>query len=68
MKRPAQPDLLTPLQRAKPAATNHEPYFDIACRRIEQAYRQRDLFIEPPARVEPKAADLFAEPIPTRNP
>ena len=24
----------------------HEPYFDIACRRIEQAYRQfRDLFI-----------------------
>jgi hypothetical protein len=25
----------------------HEPYFEIACRRIEQAYRQRDLFIDP---------------------
>ena len=24
----------------------HEPYFDIACRRIEQAQRQGDLFIE----------------------
>lgn len=24
-------------------------YFDIACRRIEQAQRQRDLFVEPPA-------------------
>ena len=23
----------------------HEPYFDIACRRIEQAYRQPDLFV-----------------------
>jgi hypothetical protein len=25
-------------------------YFDIACRRIEEAYRQPDLFIEPPAK------------------
>lgn len=25
-----------------------EKYFDIACRRIEQAYKQPDLFIEPP--------------------
>ncbi len=27
-------------------------YFDIACKRIEQAYAQPDLFIEPPARAE----------------
>ena len=25
-------------------------YFDIACKRIEEAYRQPDLFIEPPAK------------------
>lgn len=38
----------------------HEPYFDIACRRIEQAYRQRDLFVpEPAAPIQP-ARDLFA--------
>ena len=30
----------------------HEPYFDIACRRIEEAYRQPRLFAEP--RQEPK--------------
>ncbi len=44
----------------------HEPYFDIACRRIEQAYRQRDLFIEAPVPIDPadeRAADLFAEPL-----
>lgn len=28
-------------------------YFDIACRRIEAAYAQPDLFIEPPKRVKP---------------
>ena len=27
-------------------------YFDIACKRIEDAYRQGDMFIEPPAKVE----------------
>ena len=27
-----------------------EGYFDIACRRIEEAYRQPDMFIAPPAR------------------
>jgi site-specific DNA-methyltransferase (adenine-specific) len=27
-------------------------YFDIACKRIEQAYAQGDLFIEPPAKPE----------------
>lgn len=27
----------------------HEPYFDIACRRIEEAYKQADMFIERPA-------------------
>jgi site-specific DNA-methyltransferase (adenine-specific) len=36
----------------------HEPYFDIACRRIEEAYRQPDMFVAqpPPARVN---LDLF---------
>lgn len=28
-----------------------EKYFDIACKRIEQAYKQPDLFIEPPKKV-----------------
>jgi site-specific DNA-methyltransferase (adenine-specific)/modification methylase len=39
-------------------------YFDIACRRIEQAQRQRDLFVHAPAPehpVETQIADLFAE-------
>lgn len=39
-------------------------YFDIACRRIEQAQRQRDLFVHVPAPahpVETQIADLFAE-------
>ena len=42
----------------------HEPYFDIACRRIEQAYRQADLFIAAPVPVDPaeqRAMDFFAE-------
>ena len=34
-------------------------YFDIACRRIEEAARQRDLFVEPPP--APKQAILFEE-------
>ena len=29
-------------------------YFDIACRRVEEAYRQPDLFIEQPKREEPQ--------------
>lgn len=44
----------------------HEPYFDIACRRIEQAYRQRDLFVDAPLPIDPaetRAVDLFAEPV-----
>ena len=43
----------------------HEPYFDIACRRIEQAYRQRDLFVDAPVAIDhsdARCADLFAEP------
>jgi DNA modification methylase len=39
-------------------------YFDIACRRIEQAQRQRDLFIHAPVPEPPedaRMADLFAE-------
>ena len=35
-------------------------YFDIACRRIEEAYRQGDLFIEPPER-KPEQAVMFNE-------
>ncbi len=30
-------------------------YFDIACRRIEEAYKQSDMFIEPPARAKQEA-------------
>lgn len=39
-------------------------YFDIACRRIEQAQRQRDLFVHAPVPEPPEDArirDLFAE-------
>lgn len=42
-----------------------ERYFSIACRRIEEAYRQRDLFISAPVAEDPadaRLADLFAEP------
>lgn len=39
----------------------HEPYFDIACRRIEQAQRQADLFVEPACTEPTKPSDLFAE-------
>jgi DNA modification methylase len=35
----------------------HEPYFDIACRRIEEAYKQPRLFAEP--RQEPKQEVLL---------
>lgn len=38
----------------------HEPYFDIACRRIEAAQRQSDLFITPPAAPHPVTGELFA--------
>jgi DNA modification methylase len=40
-------------------------YFDIACRRIEEAQRQRDLFIPQSAPTDPadeRMADLFREP------
>lgn len=40
-------------------------YFDIACRRIENAYKQADLFVEQPVAEDPAEArlrDLFAEP------
>jgi DNA modification methylase len=33
-------------------------YFDIACRRVEAAYRQPDLFIPPPARPVQEGFDL----------
>ena len=40
----------------------HEPYFNIACRRIEQAQRQSDLFVSRPAPKSAVTADLFAAP------
>lgn len=33
-------------------------YFDIACRRIEEAYRQPDMFIEPPKKADQELLDL----------
>jgi DNA modification methylase len=33
-------------------------YFDIACRRVEQAYRQPDLFIPQPPTPKQEALDL----------
>ena len=41
----------------------HEPYFDIACRRIEQAQRQSDMFVPPAsdAAYDQPLRDLFAE-------
>ena len=33
-------------------------YFDIACQRIEEAYQQPDMFIEPPAKAKQEAMDL----------
>ena len=36
-------------------------YFDIACRRIEDAQRQGDMFIQPERVKQPKPADLFEE-------
>lgn len=42
-------------------------YFDIACRRIEQAHRQCDLFVHAPPAADPqdqRIVDMFAEPAP----
>ncbi len=44
-----------------------ERYFDIACRRIADAYKQADLFVAAPVPEDPAEArlrDLFAEPEP----
>jgi site-specific DNA-methyltransferase (adenine-specific) len=43
----------------------HEPYFDIACRRIEAAQRQGDIFRDLPPAEDPadfRMADFFREP------
>jgi hypothetical protein len=43
-----------------------EVWFDVACRRLEAAYSQRDLFVHAPVPVDPeieRMADLFAEPL-----
>lgn len=37
----------------------HKPYFDIACKRIEQTYRQRDLFVDTPTQAAPTQAPLL---------
>lgn len=36
-----------------------EGYFEIACRRIEEAYRQPDLFVAPPSNQSEPSPDLF---------
>jgi DNA modification methylase len=36
-----------------------EKYFDIACKRIEEAYRQPDMFVEPPKKAEKINLDIF---------
>lgn len=36
-----------------------EGYFDIACRRIEAAYAQPDMFVEPPAKLVQGGMDLL---------
>jgi DNA modification methylase len=38
----------------------HKPYFDIACRRIEQAQRQRDLFVHTAPEPKAETPDMFA--------
>ena len=38
----------------------HEPYFDIACRRIEEAQRQSDLFVHTAPQPKPETPDMFA--------
>lgn len=45
----------------------HEPYFDIACKRIEEAYKQSDLFIEPPKKAEQLELSA-ASPLPAAQP
>ena len=40
----------------------HEPYFDIACRRIEEAQKQSDLFIHTKPEAKPHTPDMFGEP------
>jgi site-specific DNA-methyltransferase (adenine-specific) len=45
----------------------HEPYFNIAVRRIEAAYRQADLFVAAPVPIDPaeqRAIQFFEEPPP----
>lgn len=37
----------------------HEPYFDVACRRIEEAHRQADLFVPAPATTPAEQTTLF---------
>ena len=39
-------------------------YFEIACRRVEEAYRQADLFVPPPSRDRTAPVDLFADGAP----
>jgi DNA modification methylase len=43
----------------------HEPYFDIACKRIDEAYKQGDMFIERPKPA--KQESLLLTPTPKRG-
>lgn len=36
----------------------NEQYFDIACKRVQKAYDQPDLFVEPPAKAKQEAFDV----------
>jgi DNA modification methylase len=47
------------LGRAFLGVERNPKYFDIACRRIEEAYKQPRLFAEPVAK--PTQPDIFAE-------
>lgn len=42
----------------QPTSTPDPEYFEIACKRVEEAYRQPDLFVEPPKKPEQEAMDL----------
>ena len=36
-------------------------YFDIACKRVEEAYRQRDLFVPAPDEIKPEQLDMLGD-------
>ena len=42
-------------------------YFEIACRRVEEAYRQGDMFVPQPARVAPVQTSIFDAETPAKQ-